>query len=1078
MKPRWALLVSVSLIIVTLLGNAADAATITVRQDGTGDYLTIDPAVAASFDGDTIEIGPGTYSEPPLVVAHSLTLVSTDGAAATILDGQGAIRILRFEGAANTSTVEGLTFYNGNNAGVGSVVAVLNAHLNVTDCVFEANQFAALTAASGATMDVTGCLFDTNESTGATPGAVYLSGAGAFASISGCEFTSNSTMETGGAISVVGTAAAAIDDCTFSGNEAAVHGSAIHVGEGSTADITSCLFVDNIGGVSGPIYCFRAFGTVWNNTFYQNANLYETWGAVLIQETMSVTVYRNIFYGQTNGAGLYYLDSGPGGGHGCNVFWNNDSGTVVGAGFAPDDIVADPVFCDAPGGDFSVSHEGPAAPANSLCGLLIGAFDPACGVEPPPPPDLTRILVRQDGTGDYTNVFDAVDASTAGDTINIGPGTYSSPTIIVTHQLRFETTDGPAATALSGALGGSIIKFLAGASNCRVENLTFTQGYRTESNVAAVGMGLGATLEIEGCVFEENDCAAVGVGATTNVVLRGCTVRNNEELVSGTAGFYFSGTGATVLVEDCYFEGNHSVNAGGAMYIANGASATINKCEFVDNSALWGGAIHCGDASADVYGSLFVENVGIGAAIYYFRSAGQIARNTFYNNTATPEPFACVLIQDTQSVIMTRNIISNTTNGYGLALFALYEPTGVLESCNVYWQNDLGPVGGQPLDPSSEQADPVFCDAPNGDFTVSTLGAAAPANAPCGELVGAFETACEIEPPPPPPPPLGDAPHIVSIVDVPNDEGRHVRIQWVRSGQDEAGTEHTITGYAIYRYDGMLEGASPRPGIPAGATTREKGAAIEDWDYLLTVPARGDSIYQTVVETTCDITVHGPCSNAFFVSAMTEDPLVFFDSEPDTGSSLDNLPPGPPLALEIGFEAGGAQLSWKVPDAPDVVGYRVYRGAGPDFAVGVESRVGETVDPNWDDADGTPLHFYKVTGVDDAGNEGEPAAFSPATTSSGMPRVFWLGQNLPNPFNPTTTIPYVVGPGGGHVTLRVYDVMGRLVATLVDETQPAGPKAIQWTGRDHRGSPVASGTYFYRLTGPGFEKTRKMTLIQ
>jgi len=75
-------------------------------------------------------------------------------------------------------------------------------------------------------------------------------------------------------------------------------------------------------------------------------------------------------------------------------------------------------------------------------------------------------------------------------------------------------------------------------------------------------------------------------------------------------------------------------------------------------------------------------------------------------------------------------------------------------------------------------------------------------------------------------------------------------------------------------------------------------------------------------------------------------------------------------------------------------------------------------------------------------------------------------------------IPYSVGPGGGDVTLRVYDVAGRLVATLVDEVQSPGPKRARWDGSDQRGGVAASGVYFYRLTAPGFEQTRKMVLIR
>jgi hypothetical protein len=80
-----------------------------------------------------------------------------------------------------------------------------------------------------------------------------------------------------------------------------------------------------------------------------------------------------------------------------------------------------------------------------------------------------------------------------------------------------------------------------------------------------------------------------------------------------------------------------------------------------------------------------------------------------------------------------------------------------------------------------------------------------------------------------------------------------------------------------------------------------------------------------------------------------------------------------------------------------------------------------------------------------------------------------LRQNYPNPFNPETVIEFTLrgadaSRGRVPVTLRVYDVAGRLVRTLVDEERSAGVlHAVSWDGRDHAARRVASGVYFYRL---------------
>ncbi|MDD3643860.1 MAG: FlgD immunoglobulin-like domain containing protein [Candidatus Krumholzibacteria bacterium] len=88
-----------------------------------------------------------------------------------------------------------------------------------------------------------------------------------------------------------------------------------------------------------------------------------------------------------------------------------------------------------------------------------------------------------------------------------------------------------------------------------------------------------------------------------------------------------------------------------------------------------------------------------------------------------------------------------------------------------------------------------------------------------------------------------------------------------------------------------------------------------------------------------------------------------------------------------------------------------------------------------------------------------------------------LRQNRPNPFNPATTIEYSLH-STGHVSLRVYDVAGRLLRTLVDGERSAGRHQIVWNGTGDSGAPVASGVYFCRLKAGPYERTRKMILLR
>lgn len=94
------------------------------------------------------------------------------------------------------------------------------------------------------------------------------------------------------------------------------------------------------------------------------------------------------------------------------------------------------------------------------------------------------------------------------------------------------------------------------------------------------------------------------------------------------------------------------------------------------------------------------------------------------------------------------------------------------------------------------------------------------------------------------------------------------------------------------------------------------------------------------------------------------------------------------------------------------------------------------------------------------------------------PLVYGLDQNLPNPFNAQTKINFSM-PAAGHVKLIVYNVLGQEVVTLLDQKLDANKHEVIWDGNNGQGTPVASGTYFYRLNiGDAYEETRQMTLLK
>jgi len=108
---------------------------------------------------------------------------------------------------------------------------------------------------------------------------------------------------------------------------------------------------------------------------------------------------------------------------------------------------------------------------------------------------------------------------------------------------------------------------------------------------------------------------------------------------------------------------------------------------------------------------------------------------------------------------------------------------------------------------------------------------------------------------------------------------------------------------------------------------------------------------------------------------------------------------------------------------------------------------------------------------------GIPVGIDKLPGGSLLPRVFLLTQNYPNPFNPSTTITYDL-PAETEVVLRIFNIRGQLVRTLVNEIQPAETYQVTWDGRDSRGVPVPSGVYLYRLMAGTESKTRKMVILK
>ncbi len=109
--------------------------------------------------------------------------------------------------------------------------------------------------------------------------------------------------------------------------------------------------------------------------------------------------------------------------------------------------------------------------------------------------------------------------------------------------------------------------------------------------------------------------------------------------------------------------------------------------------------------------------------------------------------------------------------------------------------------------------------------------------------------------------------------------------------------------------------------------------------------------------------------------------------------------------------------------------------------------------------------------------DGKFKYYDAVTVSLTVSKDAQLFQNSPNPFNPTTTIKFYI-PNTSDITIKIYDILGREVKTLINQQTTSGYHIVYWNGEDSGGKAVSSGVYLYRLTAGNYSETRKMNLLK
>lgn len=215
------------------------------------------------------------------------------------------------------------------------------------------------------------------------------------------------------------------------------------------------------------------------------------------------------------------------------------------------------------------------------------------------------------------------------------------------------------------------------------------------------------------------------------------------------------------------------------------------------------------------------------------------------------------------------------------------------------------------------------------------------------------------------------------------------------------------------------------------------------------------------------ITVNGGGTDAFAVDNITMDATLPVELTTFTAHPAKNT----------------VQLKWATATEVNNYGFEVERSAVGNQQSGWEKIAfvnghGNSNSPKeYSFVDLSPLpglSSYRLKQIDFDGANEYYDAVTVSLSASSQPE---LMQNNPNPFNPSTAIKFYI-PENNIVSIKIYDMLGREITTLVNKSTDAGYHIIYWNGKDDAGKEVSSGVYLYKLTAGNFSETKKMNLLK
>jgi hypothetical protein len=516
-------------------------------------------------------------------------------------------------------------------------------------------------------------------------------------------------------------------------------------------------------------------------------------------------------------------------------------------------------------------------------------------------------------------------------------------------------------------------------------------------------------------VFDGEGWGGFEFQGNSDAIFRYAHVKNVASDDNG--GAFSVASGAWVRIFDSIIAHNSTTGDGGAVYLADGGIFTANSCTISDNTgAMAGGVYLAGDFSQ----------------------------------------FECSM-----SIISFNNPANTDLMGTGFANVTF---------TNIYPQADGFPEG---MEPQNWYCDPGYADAANFNYYPSYWSLEDPTMMNCIIDVSVNELEND---PDGTPGDLGAVPFdqneimlpatILAVTDRADDQGGYVLVEFLASPND-GNSINTVTMYSVWvRYPTMEEGW-----VSAGTVAAMADPEMHYWVQVPTLDDQYDgmeNIHHFMIGTH---SVHFPTPMPSGVA---------------TGFSVDNIAPAALAFTNAGdweYDTWPAtldliELSWASSPANDFSHYEVWTSLENNIDTATMFYTGTATSGVWTSPigvleEGDHLYFWAYA-VDEHMNDGTPllGGADYVSVNERLPRAYDLAQNYPNPFNPSTTINYAL-PQAGQVKLSVYNMMGSVVATLVNGPKAAGRYSVQFDA-----SKLASGVYFYKLEAGSFSDLKKMILVK